>query len=135
MTKPTHGPCPSYYPAEVEAFGISLYRFRDEDENGDEVFVYNAAIDLELSTNEGKHLIPIITQIYDNCPHCALRHAVMVAMEITDTFYPDVNVMDENGELVDKDDERLNIHFILNELEEEDDMPDIADIPTSRTLH
>lgn len=131
-----HTSCPSYYPNEVIAWGVTLMQFPHEDEEGNATFIYNATIDLELNSNEGKHLISVVTQIFEECPHCTLKQACMMGSGFGDTFFSNVLVMDESGEEIDLKDERLNVNFIMDELEEEsEDILTLANIPTPSTIH
>jgi hypothetical protein len=116
---------------------VSLVKHTVTDENGDDIDVYGATIDLELENGKDKHFLSLATHIADPCPHCAAREAVFSASSLSDEYFIGISVFDaETGDELELDDDRVNVEYLLEEIAgaHNEDAMDFVE-PTNKVLH
>ena len=122
----------------VDTWGITLIRLTVQDENGDDLFIYNPTLDLELEgADDENHFVSISTQIAEPCAHCAAIQAIAAASAFGNSFFIGVTTLDGDNEYVEipSPDERLDIEKLLAEVNGEEDSDLINVLPVNPTFH
>lgn len=105
---------------DFKLLAIDVFKFLNPD--NEEEFVYNASLTLLLDLEEPSGLT-LPTSIYNECPHCCAREALVLAIQLADDRIANsISVFDENFDEVDE--------FVADELFHE--IYDIDDEPADK---
>ena len=125
---------------DFKLLAIDVFKFLNPD--NEEEFVYNASLTLLLDLEEPSGL-SLPTSIYNECPHCCAREALVLAIQLADDRVANsISVFDENfvevGEFV-ADELFHEIYDIDGEPgDENDDSPEVSVVipqKPNKTIH
>ena len=125
---------------DFKLLAIDVFKFLNPD--NEEEFIYGACLTLLLDLEEPSGLT-LPTSIYNECPHCCAREALVLAIQLADDRVANsISVFDENFDEVDEffaDELFHEIYGIDDEpADKNDDSPEVSvAIPqkSNKTIH
>lgn len=84
-----------------------------------ENYVYQSYISLFLddSVTDGEKIINLVTEIYNECPHCCAKNTVILISQIYPSISGIIPVLDEEYKIIDQ----YDTAELLDELEQQED--------------